>query len=107
MVSTFNPVLVEPSVSLVAVRLQPFPLTIWESMSKPVFGSLRLGLSACGALARGPQVHDVSHVPIDVTRFARVGLEPAALKPHSAMDSRFATAAENAKGIAIQQYTVS
>jgi hypothetical protein len=54
--------LIESLAGLILVRRCPVALCFRGAMGKPLFGGVAFGRAACGALARHPQVDDLSHI---------------------------------------------
>jgi hypothetical protein len=53
--------LIERFASLVALRCGTAALSFGKAVSKPLFGGAAFGLASGGALARDPEVDDLSH----------------------------------------------
>jgi hypothetical protein len=53
--------LVKSVAGLITVRRRTVAIRFGRTMGEPLFGGAAFGLVAVGALARGPQIDDLSH----------------------------------------------
>ena len=97
--------LVESPAGLFAVRLGPIALRLGCAMGQPPFSGAIFGLLACYALARDPQIDDVSHCK------ARPGRMPEHKRANCAdtvatTDAARISPYQNVAGAEVGQHTV-